>query len=69
MVLDGEEAIVATVFDLLAGNYGIHRGLEGEGADGGYDGVVGELARNGDHLITRHASDLFLPGRAVTEKA
>lgn len=37
MVLDGEEAIVATVFDLLAGNYGIHRGLEGEGADGGYD--------------------------------
>lgn len=28
---------VATVFDLLAANYGIHRGLEGEGADGGYD--------------------------------
>ncbi len=28
---------VATVFDLLAANYGIHRGLEGEGVDGGYD--------------------------------
>ena len=28
---------VATVFDLLAANYGIHRGLDGEGADGGYE--------------------------------
>ena len=28
-------------------------------------GVVGELARNGDHLVTRHAGDLFLPGRGV----
>jgi nitrate reductase alpha subunit len=28
---------VATVFDLLAANYGIHRGLQGEEADGGYD--------------------------------
>ena len=39
--LDGEglqgRVAVATVFDLLAANYGIHRGLDGEGADGGYD--------------------------------
>ena len=31
---------VATVFDLLAANYGIHRGLEGEGAAIGYDDNV-----------------------------
>ena len=28
---------VATVFDLQVANYGVNRGLEGEGADGGYD--------------------------------
>jgi nitrate reductase alpha subunit len=28
---------VATVFDLLAGSYGVPRGLEGEGTAGGYD--------------------------------
>lgn len=39
MAGDGVEGrvAVATVFDLLAANYGIHRGLAGEGADGGYD--------------------------------
>ncbi len=39
--LDGHEAqgrvMVATVFDLLAGNYGIDRGLPGEEAGGSYD--------------------------------
>ena len=39
--LDGEgvsgEVLVATVFDLLAGNYGVNRGFAGEGVDGGYD--------------------------------
>ncbi len=28
---------VATVFDLQVANYGVHRGLDGEGKDGGYD--------------------------------
>ncbi|GAA3996801.1 nitrate reductase subunit alpha [Comamonas faecalis] len=39
--LDGEgvngRVAVATVFDLQVANYGVLRGLEGEGADGGYD--------------------------------
>ncbi|WOO30921.1 nitrate reductase subunit alpha [Diaphorobacter limosus] len=39
--LHGEDAqgrvVVATVFDLLAGNYGIARGLDGEALDGSYD--------------------------------
>src|SRR2546427_1743149 len=28
-------------------------------------GVVGELARNGDHLVTRHAGDLFLDRKST----
>src|SRR5690606_626383 len=41
LALDGDgvsgEVMVATVFNLLAGNYGVNRGLDGEGEDGGYD--------------------------------
>ena len=31
----------------------------------GLVGVVGELARHGDHMLARHAGDALLPGRGV----
>src|SRR5690606_2780700 len=44
----------------------VHRRADDHhGLAAGLVGVVGELARHGDGLVTRHAGDLLLPGRRV----
>jgi hypothetical protein len=44
----------------------VHRGADDDhGLAVGLVGVLGELARDRDHLLARHAGDVLLPGRRV----